>query len=139
MAKKQNGKSKSTKSAGDKLLDLFDIENPKLHSQIDDAALGSGGYPYEKRLNKEDYEEQLGQLQSELLKLQTHVREKGERVLVIFEGRDAAGKGTCIGRFLEHLNALNGTSSATSPTCRPAATWSSSTAPGTIVPASNAS
>jgi polyphosphate kinase len=104
MAKTQNGRPKSAKSSGDKLLGLFDIENPKLHEQIDDAALASGGYPYEKRLKREDYEEQLGQLQSELLKLQIHVRENGERVLVIFEGRDAAGKGTCIGRFLEHLN-----------------------------------
>lgn len=124
MSKKQNGKPKSTKSAGDKLLALFDIENPKLHSQIDDAALASGGYPYEKRLNKEDYEEQLGQLQSELLKLQTHVREKGERVLVIFEGRDAAGKGTCIGRFLEHLNTRHARSVALNkPTDAERAQW----------------
>ena len=124
MAKKQNDKPKNGKSAGDKLLGLFDIENPKLHSQIDDAALGSGGYPYEKRLNKEDYEEQLGQLQSELLKLQTHVREKGERVLIIFEGRDAAGKGTCIGRFLEHLNTRHARSIALNkPTDAERAQW----------------
>ena len=124
MAKKLNGKPKNEKSAGDKLLALFDIENPKLHSQIDDAALGSGGYPYEKRLNKEDYEEQLGQLQSELLKLQTHVREKSERVLVIFEGRDAAGKGTCIGRFLEHLNTRHARSIALNkPTDAERAQW----------------
>ena len=69
-----------------------------------DAALASGDYPYDKRLNRDAYEKELGQLQSELLKLQTHVRDTGERVLIVFEGRDAAGKGTCIGRFLEHLN-----------------------------------
>ena len=104
MAKKQNGKSKSAKAGVDRLLEIFDIENPKLHHEIEEAALKSGGYPYDKRLNREDYEEQLGQLQSELLKLQTHVREKGERIVILYEGRDAAGKGTCIGRFLEHLN-----------------------------------
>ena len=104
MANKQNGKSKKRKSAGGKLLALFDIENPKLHPRIDDAALSSGGFPYDKRMKREEYEEELGRLQSELLKLQSHVLETGERVVIVFEGRDAAGKGTCIGRFLEHLN-----------------------------------
>lgn len=102
MAKKQTGKTRSR--TGERLLELFDIENPKLHPQIDEAALGSGGFPYDKRLDKDTYEEQLGQLQSELLKLQTHVRATGQRTVILFEGRDAAGKGTCIGRFLEHLN-----------------------------------
>jgi polyphosphate kinase 2 len=64
----------------------------------------SGDYPYEKRLKREDYEEQLALLQSELLKLQDHLRTTGGRVLALFEGRDAAGKGSCIGRFLEHIN-----------------------------------
>ncbi len=51
-----------------------------------------------------DYEEQLHSLQIELLKLQNHVKEQGQKVLLIFEGRDAAGKGGTIKRITEHLN-----------------------------------
>src|SRR5713101_756594 len=87
-----------------KILKRFDLESPKLAAAIDKAALGSGGYPYGKRLKREAYEEDLGRLQSQLLKLQSHVQEKGERVVVVFEGRDAAGKGGTIARFLEHMN-----------------------------------
>jgi len=82
----------------------FDIDGPKLPKAIDEAALGSGGYPYDKNLKRERYEEELGSLQIELLKLQAHVQKTGERVVVLFEGRDAAGKGGCIQRFTEHLN-----------------------------------
>ncbi|QFR39426.1 polyphosphate kinase 2 [Candidatus Gracilibacteria bacterium 28_42_T64] len=51
-----------------------------------------------------DYEKELIQLQVELLKLQKHIKEKGEKLLIIFEGRDAAGKGGTIKRFREYLN-----------------------------------
>lgn len=51
-----------------------------------------------------EYEQELKQLQIELLKLQNHVKDKGLKVLVIFEGRDAAGKGGTIKRITEHLN-----------------------------------
>lgn len=51
-----------------------------------------------------EYEEELKTLQIELLKLQNHVKEKGLKVLMIFEGRDAAGKGGTIKRITEHLN-----------------------------------
>ena len=51
-----------------------------------------------------DYERELTKLQIELLKLQNHVKEKGLKVLMIFEGRDAAGKGGTIKRITEHLN-----------------------------------
>lgn len=50
------------------------------------------------------YEQELKKLQIELMKLQTHMRESGERILTLFEGRDAAGKGGTIKRFVEHLN-----------------------------------
>jgi polyphosphate kinase len=50
------------------------------------------------------YEEELHRLQIELLKLQLHVKKKGLRVLMLFEGRDAAGKGGTIKRIIEHLN-----------------------------------
>ena len=87
-----------------KIFKRFDLDDPKLPAEIDKAALGSGGYPYNKRLKREPYEEELGRLQSELLKLQDHVQAKGERIVVLFEGRDAAGKGGTIARFLEHMN-----------------------------------
>ncbi|HHH37771.1 MAG TPA: polyphosphate kinase 2 [Epsilonproteobacteria bacterium] len=51
-----------------------------------------------------DYEKELQKLQIELLKLQRHVKEKGMKVLILFEGRDAAGKGGTIKRITEHLN-----------------------------------
>ena len=51
-----------------------------------------------------DYERQLVRLQAELIKLQTWIAETGQRVAIIFEGRDAAGKGGAIKRFIEHLN-----------------------------------
>ena len=51
-----------------------------------------------------EYEQQLTKLQIELLKLQNHVKEKGLKILMIFEGRDAAGKGGTIKRITEHLN-----------------------------------
>ena len=87
-----------------KQLERFDLDEPKLPAAIEAAALGSGGYPYKKRLKREPYEEELGRLQSQLLKLQSHVLAKGERIVVLFEGRDAAGKGGTIARFLEHMN-----------------------------------
>ena len=61
-------------------------------------------YPYDKKMKKKDYKEQKENLQIELLKLQRHVNETGERVVMVFEGRDAAGKGGTIKRFMEHLN-----------------------------------
>jgi polyphosphate kinase 2 len=51
-----------------------------------------------------DYEKELMQLQIELLKLQNHIKDTGEKILIIFEGRDAAGKGGTIKRITEHLN-----------------------------------
>ena len=64
----------------------------------------SGTYPYDKRMDREDYEAELYRLQIELVKLQAHVKETGARIAVIFEGRDAAGKGGTIKRFRENLN-----------------------------------
>lgn len=61
-------------------------------------------YPYDKKMKKKEYEEQKENLQIELLKLQRHVTETGERIVLVFEGRDAAGKGGTIKRFMEHLN-----------------------------------
>lgn len=63
-----------------------------------------GGYPYKNRLSRKTYEKQKYHLQVELLKLQKWVRENNQKVVIIFEGRDAAGKGGSIKRFMEHLN-----------------------------------
>lgn len=64
----------------------------------------SGGYPYKNLLSRKRYETQKYQLQVELLKLQNWAKETGQRVVLLFEGRDAAGKGGTIKRFMEHLN-----------------------------------
>ena len=63
-----------------------------------------GAYPYKNRMQRETYEEQKYRLQVELLKLQNWVKETGQRVVILFEGRDAAGKGGTIKRMMEHLN-----------------------------------
>jgi polyphosphate kinase 2 len=63
-----------------------------------------GGYPYQNRMSRRAYEEQKYLLQVELLKWQQWVKETGQRVVILFEGRDAAGKGGTIKRFMEHLN-----------------------------------
>jgi len=67
-------------------------------------AFESGKYPYETKMKKQPYEKQKAELQAELLKVQKWVKESGERIVIIFEGRDAAGKGGSIKRFMEHLN-----------------------------------
>ena len=63
-----------------------------------------GGYPYKHLMRRATYEAQKYHLQVELLKLQAWVKETGQRVVILFEGRDAAGKGGTIKRFMEHLN-----------------------------------
>ena len=63
-----------------------------------------GAYPYKNLLSRKSYEKQKYHLQVELLKLQAWVKKTGQRVVIVFEGRDAAGKGGAIKRFMEHLN-----------------------------------
>ncbi len=64
----------------------------------------NGMYPYEDRIKKSEYEKEKASLQVELLKVQRWVKESGKKIVVLFEGRDAAGKGGAIKRFMEHLN-----------------------------------
>jgi polyphosphate kinase len=64
----------------------------------------TGGYPYKNLMLRKNYEKEKYHLQVELLKLQAWVKETGQRVVILFEGRDAAGKGGAIKRFMEHLN-----------------------------------
>ena len=61
-------------------------------------------YPYDERLDLRTYYQHKQRLQVELVKLQNWVKETGARILLVFEGRDAAGKGSTIKRFMEHLN-----------------------------------
>ncbi|MEQ8367252.1 MAG: polyphosphate kinase 2 [Roseicyclus sp.] len=67
-------------------------------------AFETGHYPYEDRLSRRSYEAQKAKLQAELLKVQKWVGETGQKIVMLFEGRDAAGKGGTIKRFTEHLN-----------------------------------
>lgn len=64
----------------------------------------SASYPYDAPINKKDYENDIEALQIELVKLQAWVKETDARVAIVFEGRDAAGKGGTIKRFRENLN-----------------------------------
>jgi polyphosphate kinase 2 len=64
----------------------------------------SGEYPYVGRMQTKPYEAHMLELQRELLKAQRWIEETGERIVVLFEGRDAAGKGGTIKRYMEHLN-----------------------------------
>ena len=63
-----------------------------------------GGYPYKNLMTRKNYEKQKYVLQVELLKLQSWVKKTGQKVVILFEGRDAAGKGGTIKRLMEHLN-----------------------------------
>lgn len=83
---------------------LFDIDNPDLPEWIDDKALASGDFPYGKKLDDEKYEEQLEALQIELVKLQIWQQKSGARVMSLFEGRDAAGKGGSINAVKMNMN-----------------------------------
>jgi polyphosphate kinase 2 len=83
-----------TEDAVSKVLDL----------RAEETGFANGSYPYKKKIKLGEYEEQKHLLQIELLKMQNWVKETGQRVVVLFEGRDAAGKGGTIKRFMEHLN-----------------------------------
>jgi polyphosphate kinase 2 len=61
-------------------------------------------YPYDERLHRPKYEHEKRLLQVELVKMQNWIKETGQRLVIVFEGRDAAGKGGTIKRFMEHLN-----------------------------------
>ncbi|MBJ3775437.1 polyphosphate kinase 2 [Acuticoccus mangrovi] len=86
----------------------FDTEFPdELRERVRKAEKNdvlAGTYPYAERMDGGAYDKARDALQIELVKLQAWVKAKGERVAVVFEGRDAAGKGGAIKRFREHLN-----------------------------------
>ncbi len=94
------GRKDTASSAGN----AFDLDDPKLPAWVEEQGLTSGGYPYDKKLKKEEYETDLELLQIELVKLQNWARESGARIVAFVEGRDGAGKGSSIKRVLQHLN-----------------------------------
>ncbi|WP_424974093.1 polyphosphate kinase 2 [Dinoroseobacter sp. S124A] len=67
-------------------------------------AFETGRYPYRRKMARRAYESEKAQLQAELLKVQLWAQETGQKFVMLFEGRDAAGKGGTIKRFTEHLN-----------------------------------
>ncbi len=79
---------------------LYDLnaKNPSIPWNAD------GTYPYSKKMQVLEYERHKHELQIELLKMQGWVKETNQRIVILFEGRDAAGKGGTIKRFMEHLN-----------------------------------
>ena len=96
------------------------------------AAIRDGGkkdilsqsYPYDARMKRDEYEDAMAALQRELVKLQADVKETGKRVVVVFEGRDAAGKGGTIKRFRANLNPRSARVVALSkPSDREAGEW----------------
>jgi polyphosphate kinase 2 len=83
---------------------VFDIDNPELPDWVDKKTVASGGFPYNKKLDEDEYEDTLERLQVELVKLQAWQQSSGNRVLVLFEGRDAAGKGGTINAVRQYMN-----------------------------------
>ncbi len=85
----------------------FDIDEPRLPAWIKKKALKSDSYPYDKKLDEEEYAKTLEVLQIELVKLQAWMQKTGGRALLLFEGCDAAGKGGVINAIRQNLNPRN--------------------------------
>ncbi len=87
------------------ILDAEPLDDP-LHITPEERVryFRENAFPYSKRLGVEEYYKQKLPLQIELVKLQNWIKEAGERLIILFEGRDAAGKGGTITRFMEHWN-----------------------------------
>lgn len=82
----------------------FDLDNPTFPPELAKLAFSSDHYPYPKKLKWGKYERQLLALQIELTKLQNHLHSSGARIAILFEGRDAAGKGGAIKAYNAYLN-----------------------------------
>lgn len=143
--------------AGPEAAPLQTLHGPRHFPAVDANAIRQafegGHYPYPRRLGRVVYEAEKARLQAELLKVQIWAQETGQKFVILMEGRDAAGKGGTIKRFMEHLNpryarvvALTKPGerergqcsfSATSNICRPRARSSFSTAAGITARASS--
>ena len=100
----ENAESRAVELDIDGKKRVFDIDDPKLPDWIDKKAFGSDDYPYEKKLADDEYEETLEQLQVELVKVQFWQQKTGKRIMAVFEGRDAAGKGGAIHATMSNMN-----------------------------------
>jgi len=119
---------------------------------IKKRTLASGGFPYDDKLDEDEYATQMLAAQRQLALLQHDQAKTGKRIVIVFEGRDAAGKGGSIATYLENLNprfnmsvalpkpsdrsGRSGISSVMSTGCRRPASRCCSTGPGTTGPAS---
>lgn len=83
---------------------IFDVDDVKLPDWIAKRAMRSGGYPYAGKMDGREYREELERLQVELVKLQSSMQATGRRVMALFEGRDAAGKGGTIFVLRQYMN-----------------------------------
>ena len=99
MAKKKE--SCSHKEQNSEMKDRQQVANEHTH------IVGENPAQKEKTLKRKFYEKELARLQLELIKLQEHIKNKGLKVVVIFEGRDTAGKGGTIKRITEALNPVS--------------------------------
>ncbi len=90
--KKTDKSKKQPPEEGPAIVDAYHEHDPRLRGEK------------EKKLPKQLYEKEIFRLQVELVKLQEWVKEKGLRVVIVFEGRDAAGKGGVIKRIIQHMN-----------------------------------
>ncbi len=102
---RQLAELKERYGATDFVVEELDDDDPILRSvdgQIVDTWRES--YPYEERMPRDQYEGEKRLLQIELVKMQNWIKATGHRQVMLFEGRDAAGKGGTIKRFTEHLN-----------------------------------
>ena len=115
LKKKLKKKTSSTKELASSfpMIELIDEQvrtsiPEELVAKVKDAKskrhIISSTYPYPKQMKNEEYLEEIELLQIELVKMQTWVQKVGERLVLLFEGRDAAGKGGTIQRFTENLN-----------------------------------
>lgn len=82
----------------------FDIDDPVLPDWVEEKKLSAGDFPYDKKMKREDYDTALEALQVELVKVQFWLQATGKRVMAVFEGRDAAGKGGAIFATRAYLN-----------------------------------
>ncbi|MCW0980473.1 polyphosphate kinase 2 [Agrobacterium sp. BT-220-3] len=97
-------KKRSVELTIDGKLRSFDIDNPVLPDWVEENKLSAGDFPYDKKMKREEYDAALEALQVELVKVQFWLQATGKRVMAVFEGRDAAGKGGAIFAARAYLN-----------------------------------
>lgn len=102
----------------------FDLDNPVLPRSIRKRALGSGDYPYDEKMDSDAYDAEMTEVQKQLALLQQDQAKSGRRVVIVFEGRDAAGKGGSIATYLQYLNPrYNMTVALSKPSDRERTQW----------------